>query len=136
MPMPMSRFGAVPITILRLPGEPMADWATTFRYKTFQFPGGNLSYTQTFGQSDLTIEYLVRLESSDDLQRLMALIGTRQTLRLPYAASAYKGTREGQELGELYKWFDRVFLTGVNEVRLRIGGTVVCSCTMTREVPA
>lgn len=135
MAAPLSLFGTVPITILRESGQPAPDWTTTLRYKTFQFPGGNQSYTQVFGLSDLTIEYQVRLESEADFQRLLGMLGTRQTLRVPLTATAFVATRTLQEHGELYKEFDRVFLTGVTEVRLRRNGTVVCLCAMSREVP-
>ncbi len=134
MPMPQSMFATVPITILRTPGSPAPDWATNLRYKTHEFPGGNLSFTQIFGKSDWTVEYEVRFASQADFQRLHALLGTRQTLRVPFDTTAYAGTRALQFLGELYKEFDRVFLTSISAVQLRHGGTVTCRCNWTREV--
>ncbi len=136
MPMPQSMFATVPITLIRRPGDDPVDWATELRYKTFPFPGGNLAYTQIFGKSDWTVEYLIRLESQTDFQRLHALIGTRQTLRVPFDTTAYAGTRSFQFLGELYKEFDRIFLPRVTDIRGRNNGSVLATLGLSREVPA
>lgn len=132
---PMSRFGTVPITLLRIPGESAPDWITTLRSKTFTFPGGNRSVTQMLGQSDWRVTYLARLESESDFALVMTLLGTRQMLRIPAGATAYPGVRTFYQFGELYKEFDGILLTAVDETRIRSNGSVTCRIDLTRTVP-
>ncbi len=136
MPFPMSRFGDVPFLILRLPGEQTPEWSLEHKSKTFHFPGGNKTFTQILGQGDWTVEYLVKLDSHADFGRLMALVNTRQVLRVPFGVTVYPGTREFQEHGELYKEFDRIFLPKVTDIRGRNDASVTVTVSLSREVPS
>lgn len=120
----MSRFGTVPITMIRRRGETPTEWTPDYKSVTFHFPGGNVSETQTLGQGKMRLEVLVRLADTATFERFMALMNTEQTLRMDYHATAYSGDREGQEFRNLYKEFDNVFATSPTNIRRRLGGQV------------
>lgn len=131
----LNRFGTVPMTLMIASGSDVVDWRPDVRSRTFHFPGGNNTVTQYLGQSDLILEALVWMESGSTLESLMSLIGTRQTLRMPYSATAFPGTRSGQLHGDMYKEFDGVYLANVTDIRIRFDESVLCTCTFSR-VPA
>jgi len=136
MAFPMSRLDAVPFTIRHVRGETPAEWRPDIKSKTFHFSGGNKTFTQILGQGDWTVEYLVRLDSARDIERLMALVNTRQVLRVPFRTTAFPGTRAFSEHGELYKEFDRVFLANLSDVREWLDGSVTATLSLSREVPS
>ncbi len=135
MTFPLSRFGTVPFLLMRVPGEQTPEWQPNHKSKTFEFPGGSKTYTQILGQGDWTVEYLVKLDSQADFARLMAMVNTRQVLRVPFGVTLYPGTRAFQEYGELYKEFDRIFLPRVTDIRGRNNGSVLATLSLSREVP-
>lgn len=129
----MSRFGTVPITLIRRGGEQRADWQPDYRSVTFTFPGGTFSETQTLGQGPMRLKATVRLADDAALARFLALVHTRQTLRMDYHATAFAGDRDGQELGALYKDFDGVFLADLANILYRFGGAVELDVEFQRE---
>lgn len=132
MSAPQSLFGGVPITLIRESGGAPADWTPDAQTVTFHFPGGNASEIQNLGQGPLTVDYLVRLESDVEFGAIASLLGTDQVMRAPRLATAFRGDREFQEHGHLYKEFEAVTLAAITDVQLRIGGTVLCRCAFSR----
>lgn len=132
----MSRFGTVPITLIRRNSDASTEWTPDYRSVTFHFPGGNLNETQTFGQAPLQLQATVRLQDEATFTQFMALMHTRQTLRQDYHATAFAGDIEGQEHGELYKDFLSVFATNPTGIRRRMGGQVELDVTFQREPPS
>jgi hypothetical protein len=129
----MSRFGIVPISLIRKRGDTPADWVPDYRSVTFHFPGGNLNETHTLGQGPLKLTATVRLADSDAFTRFLALVNTRQTLRMDYHATAFGGDRDGQEFGALYKDFDGVFLNAPTNILRRLGGQIDLDVVFERE---
>ncbi len=125
MSTPQSRFGAVPITLIRAGGGSPVDWTPDARNVTFHFPGGNVSEVQVLGRGVLTVEYLVRV-LYDDFAALDDLLNTEQVFRVPRMTTAYPAAREFQEFGELYKEWDAVLLASIADVQLHRSGIVHC----------
>ncbi len=127
-----SRFGGVPITLIRESGGAPVDWAPDPQPVTFHFPGGNASEVQNMGQGPLTVEYLIRLESDTDFGALYPFLGTAQVMRVPRGSTAFPPDRYFQEDIQVYKEFIAVTLTAITDIQFRIGGTVLCRCTFSR----
>lgn len=126
-----SKFGPVPMTIGVRSGETFTDWQPGLRIKTFYFLDGS-SETQVLGRDVLQLTCRVRFDSKENVGAFERLMGTRQTLRMLEAATAFIGDRSFQEFGELYTEFNNVLLASVQDVRLLIGGQVEAQATFER----
>lgn len=134
MTTPLGRFGAIPITLLRRAGDPAIDWLPDLLTATFHFLGGNANETQVLGQGRLRLAALVRLADRETFAAFLALLGTTQTLRVPWTATAYPGDRSGQAANELYTEWDNVLLTMPEpEVLPRLGGAVDVAVVFERD---
>jgi hypothetical protein len=131
----LARFGTVPITMIRRSGDSTTDWQPEYLSTTFHFLGSNRNETQTNGQGTIRLATTVRLQDEAVFAQFLALVHTRQTLRMDYDATAFAGDRSGSEFGEPYKEFDNVFLTQPENIRLRLGGKIDVDVVLEREPP-
>lgn len=132
MPFPQSRFGAVPMAMIRR--RSADDWQPELFTTTFHFPGGNVNETQVTGRGVFRLACMVRMESSTAFEQFEAMLGSRQTLRMLQMATAYSGDRVISEFGEVYKEFDGVLLNApLRDITLHIGGQVDVTATFERD---
>ena len=127
----LSRFGTAAFDLIRR-GSDRTEWVPDYRIQTFHFPGGDVSESQGMGRGVYQLSGTARFESSDEFEAFAALAATRQTLRVPFMATAFPGDRQGQEFDQLYKEFDSVLLVRVDEIRLHLNGMVDCRATWER----
>lgn len=133
---PPDRFGSVPLTIMYRRGETQTDWQPDPKIREFHFPGGTNVEVQGLGFGLLAVSYRVRFQNEHDFAAFLALIGTEQTLRVPFTSTAYPGDRDGQLLNDLYKEFDHVLLSPpVTNIRRYREGVIDVEATFKRRMP-
>lgn len=130
---PQSRFGSVPLQLIRRQSEKMPDWRPDLRVVNHHYAGGNVNDVEVIGQGRLQLTALVRLATPELFERFLGLIGTEQTLHVSYFSTAFPGDRDGEDVDGIYKEFDRVLLRDPEDIQRRPGGLVDLTVTFERD---